>query len=183
MNKRGLILLANGFEDVEAIATIDVLRRSSLVIDTVALDNNDVLTQANNHFQSTYLINDIHYDDYDFLIIPGGKAVFEVLDKDCRVDAIIEYFYQNNKLICAICAAPHLLAKKGYFKNCQFTSFPNCVVNNLENHLNQGVVVSEHIITAKSMYYSIEFALEIIVKVQGTLQKEIILKQLKGENK
>ncbi len=178
---KGLILLTNGFEDVEAIATIDVLRRSNIQIDTVALDNREVLTQANNKIIVQYLIKDISYDDYQFLIIPGGKAVFEVLDKDLRIDEIVEYFYKANKLICAICAAPLLLAKKGYFQNCKFTSFPNCVEHNLENRIDKGVVVSDKIITAKSMYYSIEFALEIIAKVQGETQKQLVLKKLKGE--
>lgn len=178
---KGLILLTNGFEDVEAIATIDVLRRSNIQIDTVALDNREVITQSNNKIIAQYLINDIAYDDYHFLIIPGGKAVFEVLDKDLRIDEIIEYFYKANKLICAICAAPLLLAKKGYFQNRKFTSFPNCVEYNLENCIDKGVVVSDKIITAKSMYYSIEFALEIIAKVQGETQKQLVLKKLKGE--
>ena len=114
---KGLIILVNGFEDVEALATIDVLRRSGIIIDTTSLDNKDIITQSNNKIQANYLLNEINTQEYDFLIIPGGKAVFNILDNDNRIDQLIDEFYNNNKLICAICAAPRLIAKRGYFKN------------------------------------------------------------------
>ena len=177
----GLIVLTNGFEDVEAIATIDVLRRSGIRIDTTSLDNKEIITQSNNRIRVDYLLNELNLEDYTFLILPGGKAVFNILDNDKRIDELVDYFYNNNKLICAICAAPRLIAKRGYFKNLNFTIFPGCLDGEvLGNILNNGVVVEEKFITAKSMYYSIEFALEIINKLQGNEQRKIIEDQIKG---
>ena len=177
----GLIVLTNGFEDVEAIATIDVLRRSGIRIDTTSLDNKEIITQSNNTITVDYLLHELNLEDYTFLILPGGKAVFNILDKDKRIDNLIDNFYNNNKLICAICAAPRLIAKRGYFKNLNFTIFPGCLDGEvLGNILNNGVVVEEKFITAKSMYYSIEFALEIINKLQGNEQRKIIEDQIKG---
>lgn len=178
---KGLIILVNNFEDVEALATVDVLRRSGIIIDTTSLDNKDVITQSNNKITVDYLLNEVNVNEYDFLILPGGKAVFNILDNDKRIDDLVDYFYSNKKLICAICAAPRLIAKRGYFDNLKFTIFPGCLETEvLGKQTTKGVVVEDYFITAKSMYYSIEFALEIIKKLQGKDQKKKIEKQIKG---
>ena len=178
---KGLIILVNNFEDVEALATVDVLRRSGIIIDTTSLDNKDVITQSNNKITVDYLLNEVNVNEYDFLILPGGKAVFNILDNDKRIDDLVDYFYSNKKLICAICAAPRLIAKRGYFKNLKFTIFPGCLETEvLGKQTTKGVVVEDYFITAKSMYYSIEFALEIIKKLQGKDQMKKIERQIKG---
>ena len=178
---KGLIILVNGFEDVEALCTIDILRRSKIEIDTVSLDNKSIITQSNNKIEVEYLLNEVEVNSYDFLILPGGKAVFNVLDNDLRIDELIDNFYQKGKLICAICAAPRLIAKRGYFNNLKFTIFPGCLDGDvLGKQVNKGVVVEDKFITAKSMYYTTEFALEIINKLQGKQQKQLIEKQIKG---
>ena len=179
---KGLIVLVNGFGDVEALATIDVFRRSGIQVDTTSLDNKDVITQSNNKITVDYSLKELNIPEYDFLILPGGKAVFNILDKDARVDYLVDEFYIQGKLICAICAAPRLIAKRGYFKNLKFTIFPGCLDEEvLGKQVNKGVVVEEKFITAKSMYYSIEFALEIIKKLQGKNQMQIIKKQIMGK--
>ena len=179
---KGLIILVNNFEDVEALATVDVLRRSGIIIDTTSLDNKDIITQSNNKISVDYLLCEVNFNEYDFLILPGGKAVFNILDKDKRIDDLVDYFYVNKKLICAICAAPRLIAKRGYFDNLKFTIFPGCLETEvLGKQVSKGVVVEDYFITAKSMYYSIEFALEIIKKLQGKDQKKKIEIQIKGK--
>ena len=179
---KGLIILTDCFEDVEALCTIDILRRSNIQIDTVSLDNKNVITQSNNKIETQYLLNELDIDDYDFLVLPGGKAVFNVLDKDLRIDVLIDDFYQKGKLICAICAAPRLIAKRGYFNNLKFTIFPGCLDGEvLGKKLTKGVVVEKQFITAKSMYYTSEFALQIIKKLQGSKQMQIIKKQIQGK--
>ena len=179
---KGLIILVNNFEDVEALATVDVLRRSGIIIDTTSLDNKDIITQSNNKISVDYLLSEVNFNEYDFLILPGGKAVFNILDKDKRIDDLVDYLYVNKKLICAICAAPRLIAKRGYFDNLKFTIFPGCLETEvLGKQVSKGVVVEDYFITAKSMYYSIEFALEIIKKLQGKDQKKKIENQIKGK--
>ena len=178
---KGLIILVNGFEDVEALCTIDILRRSKIEVDTVSLDNKNIITQSNNKIEVEYLLNEVEVNSYDFLILPGGKAVFNVLDNDLRIDKLVDDFYQKGKLICAICAAPRLIAKRGYFNNLKFTIFPGCLDGKvLGKQVNKGVVVEDKFITAKSMYYTTEFALEIIKKLQGKQQEQLIEKQIKG---
>lgn len=179
---KGLIVLVNGFEDVEALATIDVLKRSGIQIDTASLFNKEVVTQSNHKIIVEKLLDEINTKEYDFLILPGGKAVFNILDKEQVIDQLIDDFYFDNKLICAICAAPRLIAKRGYFKDLKFTIFPGCLDGDvLGTAVNKGVVVEERFITAKAMYYSIEFALEIIKKLQSKEQAKKIKNQIKGK--
>ena len=178
---KGLIILVDYFEDVEALCTIDILRRSSIEVDTVSLDKKNITTQSNNKIEVQYLLNEVDVNSYDFLILPGGKAVFNTLDKEKRIDDLVDLFYNSNKLICAICAAPRLLAKRGYFKNLKFTIFPGCLDGEvLGKNVDKGVVVEDKLITAKSMYYTTQFALEIINKLQGKQQRKLIEKQIKG---
>ena len=179
---KGLIILVNGFEDVEALATIDVLKRSGIQIDTASLFNKEVVTQSNHKIIVEKLLEEVNTKEYDFLILPGGKAVFNILDKEKAIDDLIDHFYNANKLICAICAAPRLIAKRGYFKNLKYTIFPGCLDGTVEGkNINKGVVVEKQFITAKSMYYSIDFALEIIRKLQGNNQVKIIKNQIMGK--
>lgn len=74
---KGIILLANYFEDVEALITIDILRRAKIEIDLVSMEHNlEVKTQSNIKIIADKLVSEISLSNYDFLIIPGGKAVF-----------------------------------------------------------------------------------------------------------
>ena len=96
---KGLLLLANGFEDTEALATLDCLRRSGLTVHTISVTNNKkLLTQSNVYVEADFLIDEINYQEFDFLVCPGGKAVFQVLDKTVKVNEIVRYFISNNKL-------------------------------------------------------------------------------------
>lgn len=164
---KGIILLNNGLEDVEAIATIDVLRRAGIVLDTFSLDDNDILTQTGIKIKSEKLYKDIKLSDYDFLVIPGGGAVFKYLHKRNEVSTIIKAFADNKKLVASICAAPSLVGKLGYFKNKKFTCFPGCEGGIDGKYTSNGVEVVDNFITAKSMAYAIDFALEIVKYLLG----------------
>src|SRR5690554_4651342 len=113
---KGIVILANGFEDTEAIATIDVLKRSKLEITTVSFDSLAVTSAYNIQVQADMLYKDLKLEEYDFLVIPGGRAVFNVLDKKEEVSELIKIFMEQEKLVAAICAAPMLVGKLGYLK-------------------------------------------------------------------
>ncbi len=165
---KGIILLADYFEDTEALATIDVLIRAGEDILRVGVNHKEVFTQTGLKVICDTLLDDINYDDFDYLILPGGKASFTILNKDIRVEKIIDYFVKQNKLVASICAAPHLLARKGYFKNREFTCYPGFEKHSIAGqYTSQGVVRDDKFVTAKSMYYSIEFALNIIAFLYG----------------
>ena len=179
---RGLMILANGFEDVEAIATIDVLKRAQVNLTIVTLYNREVVTSSsNNKLLVEKSLKDVEYQKYDFLVLPGGQAVFKELDGNKHVEEIVKYFCDNNKLVCAICAAPLLIGKHGYFKDLTYTCFPGCNESITEGTLvNESVVCSKNFITARSMYYATDFALEIVAAVKGKEKAVENAKQIKG---
>lgn len=164
---KGIILLNNGFEDVEAIATIDVIRRAGISIETFSLDDVNITTQTGINMKSEKLYKDIKLDSYDFLVIPGGGAVFKYLHKRNEVSEIIKNFAEKKKLVASICAAPSLVGKLGYFKNKKFTCFPGCEEGIEGKYTGNGVEVVENFITAKSMAYAIDFSLEIVRYLLG----------------
>ena len=164
---KGIILLDNYFEDTEALSTIDVLNRGGLEVLKVNMSNNEVLTTQYNHkliVKDFY--KDINFSDYDFLVIPGGRAIGNTLFNDSRVYECIKEFDSKKKLIACICAAPSLL--RDYLTNKEFTCYPTFdrFINGIYLK-DKGVVRTENYITAKSMYYSIEFGLEIVKYLTG----------------
>lgn len=179
---KGLIILANGFEDVEAIATIDVLKRAQIRLTIATLTyKKEVTTAHNNKIIVEDCLKDIDYEKYDFLILPGGQAVFKELSNNKLVEKVIKYFCDNKKLVCAICAAPSLIGKHGYFDGLEYACFPGCNDEITKGRLSSiPVVHQENFITARSMYYSCDFALEIISTIKGNEKAVEIAKQIKG---
>lgn len=180
---KGLILITNNFEDVEAIATVDVLRRARIEIDYVSL--NDTLenkTQSGLNIKCDKLISNVALESYDFLVIPGGKAVMTELVDRSEITKIINYFASSNKLIASICAAPFLVGRLGYFEGGKYTCFPGCNKGvEKGKRVDKPVVRYKNFITAKSMAYSIDFALEIIDYLLGKAIKNQIDLSVHGE--
>ena len=181
---KGIILITNYFEDVEAICTVDILRRANLKIDYVSLnDTLDNLTQSGLQIKCDKLIKDIDLDSYDFLVIPGGKAVMSDLKKRDKVSKIIDSFALKNKLVAAICAAPYLVGRLGYYDGGTYTCFPGCNEGIEKGKLvNKGVVVYKNFISAKAMGYSVDFGLAIIEYLLGKDVRKQIDKSIHGNN-
>ena len=163
---KGIILLDNYFEDTEALSTIDVIRRGGIDILKVNMSNNEVLeTQYGHKIIVKDFYKDINLSDYDFLVIPGGKAVMNSLFNDSRVYEAIDDFDKRGKLIACICAAPSLLRFK--LKDKEFSCYPGFEKYIDGTYMSNGVTRTNNYITARSMYFSIEFGLEIVKYLTG----------------
>lgn len=174
---KGLILLANHFEDVEAICTIDMLRRANIELDLVSvIDNLDITTQSGLKVKAEKVYNEINLDDYEFVILPGGKAVYETHLESEVTNSIIKDFYNKHKLICAICAAPMVL--KDYLKDKDFTCFPSCEETIKGHYTKNKVEVVDNIITSKAAGTTFEFSYEIIKYLKGEELAKKVLKSV-----
>lgn len=165
-----LMLFGTSFEDTEAIATLDILNRGGIKVITASLmDSLYVKSKCNILIATDVKIEEVNYEEFDGLIIPGGPASFKIMPNLEIVDTLINYFAKSNKLVASICAAPHLVGRLGYFKNLNYTVHPGFEDKIIGGtYLKEcGVVRSENFITAKSMYYSIPFGLEIIKYFYG----------------
>lgn len=161
---KGLIILANYFEDVEALITVDILRRANINIDLVSMEKDlNVVTAHNVIITCDKLIKKVKLSDYDFLVIPGGKAVFNYHLNSNLTTSIVDYFMKEEKLVCAICAAPAILGHLGYLKDKHFVCFPGCEENHFGGILeNKNAVVDGKIITSKACGTTFDFAYEIV---------------------
>ena len=143
------IFLANGFEEVEALATVDVLRRADLNVKIVGVGS-DVITGA--HGISTVC------DATDVDLTPGEDIEAVILPGN----AFIDYAFENGKLLCAICAAPSILGHKGMLKGKKAVCFPGFESELEGAELSDSFVVSHgNIITAKGMGSAVKFGLAI----------------------
>lgn len=167
---KGLILLADYFEDIEALATNDLLRRAKISTELVSMTNSrTVMSQSGLKLQVRKLFTEIKFEDFDFLVIPGGKAVSLMHLESKDTQSAIKYFQENNKLICAICAAPAVLGKYGLLDGKKFTCFPS-----FEKYAPKGkylpkktVVQDGNIITSKAAGTTFDFAYKIVSYLLG----------------
>lgn len=163
---RGLLLLADGVEETEAVSTHDILTRAGITCDMVSTkDCHRIHTSMGLTLRVEANLKELGegYKDYDFIVLPGGKVGVTNLEKNKKVQKIIEYFHQENKLICAICAAPSILGNKGYLDDRNYTCFPGFERGHGNKDSEHGAVEDKNLITGRSMYWTIMFA-ETIVK-------------------
>ena len=161
---RGLIILANGFEDAEAIITIDLLRRAHLELDLVSMNKEKVVKTARGiYMNADKTIHEINLNHYDYLIIPGGKAVFDYHLKSEMTKSIVDFFMKKQALVACICAAPMILGSLGYLKGLKYTCFPGCENASFGGvYTNSEVEVVGNIITSKAMGTTFAFGRAII---------------------
>lgn len=180
---RGLMILADGFEDTEALTTRDVLIRAGFEVKTCSItDRLEVESSFGVHVLADALLK-LMFDlePYDFIILPGGGRGTRNL-KECEfLKAYLDYFLLHDKLICAICAAPSVLGQYGYLENKKYTCFAGFNEGIEGIFTGNEVEVDGNIITARSMHYSINFALAIIEKLVGPEVKEKVLVGLNGQ--
>ena len=160
---KAIILLADGFETVEALQTYDVLKRAKQFdVRLVSISSSlEVHSSIGVAVKAEKLIDEIHPEEEDMLILPGGKLGVENLSRSEKVIQMIHDFFRLGKDVHAICAAPSILGSLGYLDELSYTCFPGFQVGN-GLWQDQGVVITDHIITGRSMGYTLEFAEAIV---------------------
>lgn len=122
--KKILLLLADGFEEIEALGTVDILRRLGFNVVTAAIKSGEVTGAHNIKVSADVVLQDVMRDDFDAVILPGGMPGAANLDADSNVSAVLNKAAENNAVIAAICAAPFVLAKRGLLNGRCFTMYP-----------------------------------------------------------
>ncbi len=167
--KKIYLLLADGFEEIEALTPVDVLRRLDLDVFMTSISGKlEVIGAHNIVVKCDVLIEDVNFDDASMIILPGGMPGTTNLFENKLVKDAITLLDGKSLPIAAICAAPMILGEMGLLVGRKATSFPG-----FENHL-KGAVKSDnlvevdgHIITAKGMGAAMDFSLEIVKYLLG----------------
>ena len=164
------MFLANGFEEVEALCPLDLLRRAGLQVTTVGVGGDTI--QGAHGISVLADIPDTMYRDSnpDMIILPGGMPGTKNLDASSTVEAAIRAAASHDSYLAAICAAPMILGKRGYLNEKNAVCFPG-----FEDHLKGAtlpphgvrVVTDGKIITAAGMGVALEFGLALVRALKG----------------
>lgn len=157
------LFLADGFEETEAIAPLDIIRRAEIPVKTVAVGENPVTGAHGIAVQADITADEISMEEMDGVILPGGMPGTLNLKKDPVVVACLKHCAEKDKLIAAICAAPMILGELGLVDGRSAVCFPG-----FEEHLeganlkDDGVVADGNLITAKGAGTALEFGAAIV---------------------
>jgi 4-methyl-5(b-hydroxyethyl)-thiazole monophosphate biosynthesis len=162
------IPLANGFEDIEAITLIDVLRRGGLEVITAGVGG-EVITSAHNvkiHADTT--IEKVNADEFDLVVLPGGLPGATNLANSNEVKNLLKAMDEKGKYVGAICAAPIALKEAGVLKD-KYTAYPGWEENiRKEGYVSDAKVVEDkNVLTSKGPATAMCFGLEIVKKFAG----------------
>ena len=165
---KAAIVLANGFEEIEAVSLIDILRRAEIDAVSVGLDKKCVCGAHGVEMIADEILDDIKVSEFDMIVLPGGLPGAENLAKSEKLGKILRDFDANNAKIGAICAAPWALATAGVLKS-SYTCYPG-----FENQIAHpgytnaaNVVKDQNIMTSKGPATAMEFALQIVRELKG----------------
>ncbi len=117
------VLLADGFEEIEALEPVDIMRRAGLEVQTVGVTGKTVTGAHDIKVEADIEIAEVNADNIELLMLPGGMGYVN-LENSELVQRLIEYSEKNDKYISAICAAPSILGKLGLLKGKKATCFP-----------------------------------------------------------
>ncbi len=158
------VFLAVGFEEIEAVTVIDILRRAGLEVDVISASGSDCVEGSHGIILSTdKLFYTVDYDVYDMLILPGGMPGTDNLNAHDGLKELLLRFNDRGKHIAAICAAPLVLGELGILDGRDAICYPG-----FEKRLKgakiskDSVVRSKNIITGKGAGYADDFAFEIL---------------------
>ena len=171
------VLLADGFEEIEALAPVDLLRRAGLTVVTVSVGEDSVVNGAHGISVATDAnISDIEgCEDAELLMLPGGMPGTTNLNASKDVHRLIDSAVKGGKRIAAICAAPMILGEKGLLEGKNATCYPGFEQHLLGAKEIGGRVVTDGLITtAKGAGVAVEFALELVSLLCGAESAEKI---------
>ncbi|MBE5830570.1 MAG: DJ-1/PfpI family protein [Butyrivibrio sp.] len=164
------IFLADGFEEIEALTVVDLLRRANIEISTVSIMGRKNVTGSHNiTVEADSLLEETDFDSLDMLILPGGMpGTTNLADCKALTDKIKE-FDEKDKMLCAICAAPTVFGKLGILKGKKACCFPGREEDLLGADVQTSSVTKDgHFITSRGMGTAIDFGLAIIEHYQGS---------------
>jgi len=163
-----LVPLANGFEEIEAITIIDVLRRGDIDVIIAGLEGKNVIGAHGLEVVTQALLDEIPVDGYDMVVLPGGMPGANNLRQSEKLRTIVQKCNHENRPIGAICAAPWVLFDMGVLKD-HFTCYPSFEkrIGEGEYHGEKNVVLDKNILTAAGPATAMEFALQIVKILRG----------------
>lgn len=167
---RVLVPLAAGFEEIEAVTVVDILRRGGIDVVTAGLSPGPVEGSRGIPVVPDRTLDDVLGEDFDMLVLPGGMPGAANLESDARVRAMLRRLADSGRFTAAICAAPRVLAAAGLLDGRRATSYPGFLdpgkVPGLS--LSEDPVVEDGtVITSRGPGTAMDFALALVERLEG----------------
>ena len=164
MSKKVYIFLADGFEDIEGLTVVDLMRRARIDIVTVSIKNTKQITTAHGITMFTdTTFKETDFSDADMLVLPGGQPGTTNLGAFEPLTDLLKNFHNNGGKIAAICAAPTVFAGIGLLHGKKATAYPSCMDGLGDaQRLEDNVVVDGTITTSRGLGTAIDFSLSLI---------------------
>ncbi|MES1189110.1 MAG: DJ-1 family glyoxalase III [Myxococcales bacterium] len=160
-----LVLLSDGFEEIEAVTIIDVLRRGGVTVTTASLGEKRVTGSHDITLEADTLLDGVAVERFDALVLPGGPAA-KTLREDARAQATIGRAAAAGKLLAAVCAAPTALEVAGVLAGKRATVYPGNQLPSAQQ-VEERVVEDGDVITSRGPATSMEFALKLVERLSG----------------
>lgn len=176
--KKALVFMANGFEEIEAITLVDILRRAGVEVDMCSINEGLSVTGANGvKLEADIVLRDVKNPDiYDILITPGGMPGATNLRNNERVvEMIASFFDREGRFIASICAAPIILAKAGITTALSGTCYPGFEAKAaFKQYKQEAVVMDRNVITSMGPATAFRLALKVVEVLLGKEASERI---------
>lgn len=183
MGVKVLVPFAEGVEEIECVAVVDILRRADVDVCLASLDGKPVQGRSGIVIQADAGLRDVMHQAWDMVVLPGGLPNAHLLRDDANVRAVVERLRDERKSIAAICAAPTALAAYGLTKGRRVTSYPACQTE-MESlqpssvYVDKAVVEDDFLITSRGPGTAVAFALRLVAKLCGEAKAEQIQKEI-----
>lgn len=178
---RVLVPLAEGFEEIEAVTVVDLLRRAGIDVRTASLGDARVTGSHGIPVEADISIDAADAADYDMIVLPGGMPGAENLRQDARITTLLRRFAVAGRYTAAICAAPGVLAAAGLLDNRRATSFPGFLAPDSAPGITLSdapVVVDGRVVTSRGPGTATEFSLALIELLCGRQSADAVASRL-----
>ncbi len=172
-----LVPLAEGFEELEAITLIDLLRRAGFDVVSAGLDDQPVQASRGTVIIPDTSLAKVEDQHFDLIVLPGGLPGADHLRDDATLQAMLKKQNQAGKMIGAICAAPKALASAGVLDGRQITCYPGALGEVDSSHFeitNDRVKIDGNVMTSRGPGTAMDFALAIIEQLGGKALRESV---------
>lgn len=166
--KRVLVPLAPGFEEIEAVTVIDILRRAEIEVIVAGVEEGPIRAARGVTVLPDTVLDQVMNESFDMIVLPGGLAGTERMKGDARIRRLIETAAKNNKITAAICAAPTILSALGLTTGKRVTSHPSVRQDIQAAHYSEERVVTDGlVVTSRAPGTAMEFALKLVELLAG----------------
>lgn len=177
------MLLGTGFEETEAVAPLDLLRRAGVQVLTVGVNGKTVYGSHNIGIEADITLDQIDLTDLNMIVLPGGLGGVASVSASKEAMDALRFAYENDKYVAAICAGPTVLASLGITDGKKATCYPGCEEKmGCANMLPDRAAVRDgKLITGTSAGCAIAFGLELVAALKGqdtadTIRQQIVIR-------